>query len=496
MLILIAVCLVIASSMMLCVRKNDESLFLFSMSVTLAMEICGVMIFIAKKGGISQDVMLFFYFTRDIHTRIQYLGITLNQLGFLIAVGRTLFPYFLLRTALHYSMVVWIRKYQWIKHGIALLPIAGLIIYYPFIYRKLTEKNPLLQNIIMEISNAGIIIYLAAAAGLLIYEYFSLSINFRKRQFGQIIMSMAAMALLYILYYRQDPGQVYRFYSQDFVWNRGIGYLQINPSLISYIWLVGVTIICMGIGFFGLFRYTSQVYEEKREEMVMQRKFNMAKVGASMFVHGMKNQLLASKVVYKRIGQVWEQPEPDLEKLKEYICSLENLNNAMLDRVEDLYRSVKSNAITLSPVKAEEICKETVERFLKKYPEGNVEIECPGDIYILADYSQLCEGMCNILMNAQDAVNMSEREQQKVRIQCYNERNYTVIVISDNGNGMTKKQMKKVFEPFYTSKNSNYNWGMGLYYAREVVKGHLGFIKVESKLGEGTQFFIMLPRYH
>lgn len=496
MLILISIILVIASFLMICARKNDESFLLFGMCISLAMEICGVMIFIAKKGGISQDVMMFFYFTRKIHTRIQYLGITLNQLGYLIAIGRILFPFFFLRMAIRYSMVVWVRKYQWIKHGIGILPAVSLVIYYPVIYRNVTEKNLVLQNTIMEISTIWITVYLIAAILLLVIEYFSLSMKFSKRQFGQITMSMIAMAFLYILYYRQDPGQVYRFYSQDFVWNRGIGYLQINPSLMSYIWLVGVTIVCMITGFFGLFQYTSEVYEEKREEMVMQRKFNMAKVGASMFVHGMKNQLLASKVVYKRIWQVCEQPEIDIDKLKEYISSLEGLNNAMLDRVEDLYRSVKSNAITLSPVEASKICSETVERFHKKYPEKNVEISCPEDIYVLADYSQLCEALCNILMNAQDAVSVADREAEKVGIQCYNERNYTVMVISDNGNGMTKKQMKKVFEPFYTSKNSNYNWGMGLYYAREVVKGHLGFIKVESKLGVGTQFFIMLPRYH
>ena len=48
---------------------------------------------------------------------------------------------------------------------------------------------------------------------------------------------------------------------------------------------------------------------------------------------------------------------------------------------------------------------------------------------------------------------------------------------------------------FYSSKNSNYNWGMGLYYVREVVKSHLGNMRVESTEGKGSKFYILIPKY-
>ena len=88
------------------------------------------------------------------------------------------------------------------------------------------------------------------------------------------------------------------------------------------------------------------------------------------------------------------------------------------------------------------------------------------------------------------------REQDgQVSLISHNERLYTVLEVKDNGNGMTKMQRKKIFEPFYSSKNSNFNWGMGLYYVREIVKSHLGSIRVESKEGVGSSFFILLPKY-
>ena len=100
------------------------------------------------------------------------------------------------------------------------------------------------------------------------------------------------------------------------------------------------------------------------------------------------------------------------------------------------------------------------------------------------------------MINAEEAVIAAERgEDGQVCLKCRNERLYTLIEVSDNGLGMSKSQIKKIFDPFYSSKNSNYNWGMGLYYVREVVKSHLGKMRVESTEGKGSKFYILIPKY-
>lgn len=496
MLVALTLCLVIASLMILFVKKNRESWLLMGLCVSLALEMCGIMIFIAKKGGVSQDVMQFLYFSRTIQEKIRYLWITLNQLGFLIALGRTLYPFFLLEIALNYSMVSWIRKNHWVEKVIAILPAITLILYYPAVYRWLTARSRLWQQFLMETSFCWLSLYLIASLLFLFWEYHSITMKFCRRQFSQIMSCLVGMTILYCLYFHQDPGQVYHFYSYDFIWGKGIGYLQINPSLLSYTSLVLISVICCVMGFYSLFCYTTGNYEESKNDMVLQRKFNMAKVGVSMFVHGMKNQLLSSKVIYKRIGQLYEQPEVDVVKLKEYIDSLESFNNAMLSRMEELYSCVKSNAIYMVPVSIQEIAENAIDRFHKKYAECEINTELSPDIVILADKSQLCEALYNLLINAQEAVLDADKEDGKVTLRCYNERLYTVIEVHDTGLGMSKTQMKRVFEPFYSNKNSNYNWGMGLYYVREVVKGHLGLTRVESKLNEGSSFYVLLPRYN
>ena len=309
MLIILTICLVLMSAMLLLLKKSRESLYLMGLCVSLMLEICGVMIFIAKKGGISLEVVHFLYFSKAVQTRLQYFLITLNQLGYLIAIGRFLFPLFLVKMALKLSMVPAIRRNGRLQLFAALVPAAMLILYFPPIYRILVAGNEALQKTFATLSRFWIDLYLLFAIGLLLYELFSITLKFVRRQFVQVTLFLIALTGIYILYYNQDPGQVYRFYSYTTAWNKGIGYLQISPSIHSYMLLVVVNVICSVLGFYSLLTFTRGTYRENMEDVVMERKFDTAKIGASTFVHSMKNQLLSSRVIYKRIDQLYEQPE-------------------------------------------------------------------------------------------------------------------------------------------------------------------------------------------
>ena len=460
------------------------------------MEIVGVMIYIAKKGGISESVMQFFYFTAGIRDWIRYLYISLGQLGFLINIGRVLFPYFLIDLALNYSMIGAVRRNNWLKKIVAILPFITLITYYPGIYRKLVNISGTWQIYLAESSMVWIVIYLLIAAALLLIEYFSITMKFCKTQFRKIIICLFALMGIYLLYCRQDPGQVYRFYSSPFAWNKGVGYLQGNPTILSYITLILVSVICCVMGFYSLLSFTNDNYTESKDEAIIRRKFDTAKIGASMFVHSMKNQILSNKVIYKRISVLFEKEVPDMVKLKEYVNTLEASNTNMLNRVEELYRHVKANEIYMVPVYLKDIIELSIKKFNEKYTDIKVETELNHNIQILADKSHLSEAVCNILTNGYESMlEAGTADKNHIIIRGYNERLYSVIEIKDFGMGMNKKLRKKVFDPFFSSKNSNHNWGMGLYYVREIVKSHLGIINIESVEGEGSSFFVMLPKY-
>ena len=81
MLLILAFSLVIASVFLIIYRKNKDSILWLGLCTSLMLELCGVMLFIAKKGGISQEVLTFLYFSRNIYRKMQYFLITLGQLG-------------------------------------------------------------------------------------------------------------------------------------------------------------------------------------------------------------------------------------------------------------------------------------------------------------------------------------------------------------------------------------------------------------------------------
>jgi signal transduction histidine kinase len=109
----------------------------------------------------------------------------------------------------------------------------------------------------------------------------------------------------------------------------------------------------------------------------------------------------------------------------------------------------------------------------------------------------------NILDNAHDAIFEMSLKQKKeykpvIDIETWSDIEHVYFSIKDNGNGITNENIKKIFNPLFTTKTSKTgNTGMGLSLAYIIaVDRHHGDIKVESKVGQGSKFIIKLPRIH
>lgn len=104
----------------------------------------------------------------------------------------------------------------------------------------------------------------------------------------------------------------------------------------------------------------------------------------------------------------------------------------------------------------------------------------------------------NLINNAFYAV--SERKkagetgyEPTVIVSTKKENGNVIISVKDNGTGISQKVLDKIFQPFFTTKPTGQGTGLGLSLSYDIVKAHGGELKVETKEGEGTQFFIQLP---
>ncbi len=106
--------------------------------------------------------------------------------------------------------------------------------------------------------------------------------------------------------------------------------------------------------------------------------------------------------------------------------------------------------------------------------------------------------LLNLYNNAFYAVNKKikstdETYQPTVSVQTKKLNDKVEIIVSDTGNGIPKKIVDKIFQPFFTTKPAGQGTGLGLSLSYDIIKAHGGELKVETKEGEGSEFIISLP---
>ncbi len=105
----------------------------------------------------------------------------------------------------------------------------------------------------------------------------------------------------------------------------------------------------------------------------------------------------------------------------------------------------------------------------------------------------------NVIFNLMDnAVKYKKPEQDLLlTVTTWNEPGKLCISISDNGIGIKKENLKKVFDKFYRVHTGNLHdvkgFGLGLAYVKKIIQDHKGTIRIESELGVGSKFIIVLP---
>ena len=113
-----------------------------------------------------------------------------------------------------------------------------------------------------------------------------------------------------------------------------------------------------------------------------------------------------------------------------------------------------------------------------------------GQVPIISCYpSRLNQVFLNLLINAKQAI----KEKGEITITTYMKNNKVYVEISDTGAGIPKENLNKIFDPGYTTKGVGVGTGLGLSIVYQIIQEHQGDIMVDSDLGKGTKFTVILP---
>jgi len=138
------------------------------------------------------------------------------------------------------------------------------------------------------------------------------------------------------------------------------------------------------------------------------------------------------------------------------------------------------------------------ERMSLYHPQARVNVQISEEIpVIMGSYVHILKSIMNLVSNAVEA--MPKGGTVTVRTYCEKKdhlpaREYVVVEVTDEGEGICEEDLKRIFEPFYTKKvMGRSGTGLGLAVVWTTVSDHGGFIEVESKVGEGTCFRLYFP---
>ena len=142
-----------------------------------------------------------------------------------------------------------------------------------------------------------------------------------------------------------------------------------------------------------------------------------------------------------------------------------NINRLMSDTISLLEHQLRKNGITLEMDLADEL------------PET------------LGNGGKLQQVFMNLFLNAKDAMPRGGT----LSLRSYENNSEIVIEINDTGVGISKEDIKKIYDPFFTTKSVGKGTGLGLSVSFGIIQEHSGRISVESQPNKGTSFSLYLP---
>ena len=183
------------------------------------------------------------------------------------------------------------------------------------------------------------------------------------------------------------------------------------------------------------------------------------------------------------------------EGLEEYLKIVDAEVQRCKRIVEGLLDLSRPKKATKSPVEVNKVVEDTL--FLLKHHDRFKYLELNRDLaeglpLISADAEQLIQVFMALMLNAMDA--MEARGTLTVQTARNPERADEVyIAFSDTGAGISRTDIQKIFEPFYTTKPQGRGTGLGLSICYAIVAEHGGRIDVDSQMGKGSTFKVILP---
>ncbi len=260
------------------------------------------------------------------------------------------------------------------------------------------------------------------------------------------------------------------------------------------------------------FNHVLDELDVRKKHMVRSEKLASLGTLLSGVAHELNNPL--SNISTSTQILLEEGDQADAAFQRELLAQIDEQTERARAIVRSLLDFARDRAFKLEPVPLRALLEETV-RFLKGQIPVDVEItlDLPEGLVVAVDRQRMQRVFLNLIKNAVEAshaggavrihaasymLTPAQRAADAAHDRFHGECDVAPagvdIEIADRGSGIAPGALKRIFDPFFTTKDVGKGSGLGLFIVYEIVEEHGGCIAVESREGEGTTFFIRLPR--
>jgi len=253
----------------------------------------------------------------------------------------------------------------------------------------------------------------------------------------------------------------------------------------------------------AVFVINTNVTEKKQLEGQLFHAQRLESIGqlASGIAHDLNNILTPVVMVMPLLRE--EIAKPETLQLVDLLEASVNRGVNIVKQILTFSRSIQGG---MGSVPLRPLLKEVGQVIKETFPKSiTLTVNVPEDLWMVeGDATQLHQVLINLCVNARDAMPAGgalAMEAENVILDGFYATKtpgaragpYVVCLVEDNGMGIPEEVVNHIFDPFFTTKGPGKGTGLGLSTVFGIVKKHGGFIRVESKVGKGSQFRVYLP---
>jgi PAS domain S-box-containing protein len=210
--------------------------------------------------------------------------------------------------------------------------------------------------------------------------------------------------------------------------------------------------------------------------------------------HEINNPLMASDTFLHLLeGETEDNPE-----LEKRVLLLKECNRKIERIVRKLMEFSRHPGFEFTAMNVNDAVSSVLEITQQQLLNQSIEVELrlhKNVPQVLGDKNQIEQVLLNLISNARDAMEGSPQRVLTIQTDLNQKARRVEIRVSDTGVGMTAEQIEQIFNPFFTTKDSDKGIGLGLSISYRIVDAHQGKIEVNSELNKGTTFIVSLPVY-